>query len=84
MVYDAGTQMFIPRCNYSTTTINFILEIFRLNMEKKIRITIMEHLKYKRYRYRRKKKLCFGENFANAHPNLPSFISTIRTKFLYY
>ncbi|KAF0985614.1 hypothetical protein HZS_4522, partial [Henneguya salminicola] len=25
-----------------------------------------------------------GENFANAHPNLASFISIIRTEFLYY
>ncbi|KAF1743130.1 hypothetical protein MXB_2905 [Myxobolus squamalis] len=51
----------------------------------------MEHLKYKCRRYRRKNKNAFArynrkirDNFASAHSNLPSFISTITTEFLYY
>ncbi|KAF1740600.1 hypothetical protein MXB_2820, partial [Myxobolus squamalis] len=73
--------------NYSITTINLILELFRVNVENKILTIIMENSKYKCQttnnaleRYNRR----IGKNFANAYPNLPSFISTIRTEFLYY
>ncbi|KAF1741222.1 hypothetical protein MXB_1358 [Myxobolus squamalis] len=51
----------------------------------------MEHFKFKRHRCCRENKKCLkrynrriGRNNANTRLNLPSFISTIRTEFMFY